>query len=107
MYLLTAILITSGSQQGLDLLGKTILNDNDAIVIEEPGYLGAIQAFSLYRPKFLPIPVSLEGMDPGALGKVLSRNRSKLMYAVPNFQNPSGISYSEQNRRALARVLEG
>lgn len=52
------ILITNGSQQGLDLLGKIILNDGDGVVIEEPGYLGAIQAFSLYRPKFLPVPVS-------------------------------------------------
>jgi len=102
-----SILITNGSQQGLDLLGKTILNDNDPVVIEEPGYLGAIQAFSLYRPRFLPVPVSQEGMDPGALSAALSRNRPKLMYTVPNFQNPSGISYSEQNRRELARVLEG
>jgi len=100
------ILITNGSQQGLDLLGKTILNDNDAVVIEEPGYLGAIQAFSLYRPKFFPVPVSQEGMDPGALNAALSRNRPKLMYTVPNFQNPSGISYSDQNRRELAMVLE-
>jgi 2-aminoadipate transaminase len=100
------ILITNGSQQGLDLLGKTILNDGDEVVIEEPGYLGAIQAFSLYRPKFLPVPVSLEGMNHDVLETVLSRNRPKLMYSVPNFQNPSGISYSEQNRRELARVLE-
>jgi 2-aminoadipate transaminase len=100
------ILITSGSQQGLDLLGKTILNDGDALVIEEPGYLGAIQAFSLYRPKFLPVPVSLEGMDPNLLEKVLSQDRPKLMYAVPNFQNPSGISYSEPNRMELAKILE-
>jgi 2-aminoadipate transaminase len=100
------ILVTNGSQQGLDLLGKTILNDGDAVVIEEPGYLGAIQAFSLYRPEFLPVPVSLDGMDPDVLETVLSRNRPKLMYSVPNFQNPSGISYSEQNRRELARVLE-
>ncbi|MEW5948296.1 MAG: PLP-dependent aminotransferase family protein [Thermodesulfobacteriota bacterium] len=101
------ILITNGSQQGLDLLGKTLLNDGDAVVIEEPGYLGAIQAFSLYRPRFLPVPVSREGMNPGALRTVLSRNRPKLIYAVPNFQNPSGISYSEQNRQDLARVIEG
>lgn len=102
-----SILVTNGSQQGLDLLGKTLLNDGDAVVIEEPGYLGAIQAFSLYRPRFLPVPVSREGMDPGELRTALSRNRPKLMYAVPNFQNPSGISYSEQNRRELANVLEG
>jgi 2-aminoadipate transaminase len=102
-----SIIITSGSQQGLDLLGKVLLNDGDAVAIEEPGYLGAIQAFSLYRPKFLPVPVSREGMDPGELRTALSHNRPKLMYAVPNFQNPSGISYSEQNRRELANALEG
>jgi 2-aminoadipate transaminase len=100
-----SILITSGSQQGLDLLGKTILNEGDAVVIEEPGYLGAIQAFSLYRPRFLPVPVSGEGMDPVALRSALS-SRPKLMYTVPNFQNPSGITYSEQNRLELARILE-
>ncbi|MBU4297866.1 MAG: PLP-dependent aminotransferase family protein [Desulfobulbaceae bacterium] len=100
-----SILITSGSQQGLDLLGKTLLNEGDAVVIEEPGYLGAIQAFSLYRPRFLPVPVSGEGMDPVALLSALS-SRPKLMYTVPNFQNPSGITYSEQNRLELARILE-
>ncbi len=102
-----SILITNGSQQGLDLLGKTLLNDGDAVVIEEPGYLGAIQAFSLYRPRFLPVAVSATGMDPGDLRTALSQDRPKLMYAVPNFQNPSGISYPEQNRRELAKVLEG
>jgi 2-aminoadipate transaminase len=101
------ILITSGSQQGLDLLGKILLNDGDAVVMEEPGYLGAIQAFSLYRPRFLPVPVSGEGMDPCKLATALCHNRPKLMYTVPNFQNPSGISYSEQNRRELAAVLGG
>ncbi len=100
------ILITNGSQQGLDLLGKILLNDGDTVVIEEPGYLGAIQAFSLYRPRFLPVPVSPEGMDPAALDQALV-HRPKLMYTVPNFQNPSGISYPEQNREEVARILEG
>ena len=57
------ILITTGSQQGLDLLGKTFLNEGDDLIIEEPGYLGAIQAFSLYRPRFYPVPVREGGMD--------------------------------------------
>lgn len=100
------ILITNGSQQGLDLLGKTLLNDGDGVIIEEPGYLGAIQAFSLYRPRFLPVPVSREGMDPELLGSALAGSRPKLMYSVPNFQNPAGISYSERNRRELAHLLE-
>ena len=101
-----SILVTSGSQEGLDLLGKTLLNEGDAVVIEEPGYLGAIQAFSLYQPKFLPVPISREGMDPDGLRAALSRDRPKLIYVVPNFQNPSGISYSEQNRQELASILE-
>lgn len=83
------------------------MNEGDGIVIEEPGYLGAIQAFSLYKPTFLPVPVSGEGMDVDGLRTALSANQPKLIYTVPNFQNPSGISYPEQNRQDLARVIEG
>jgi 2-aminoadipate transaminase len=101
------ILITSGSQQGLDLLGKTLLNDGDGLIIEEPGYLGAIQAFSLYKPKILPVAVSEEGMDIEKLQCMLASENPKLMYTVPNFQNPSGISYSEENRIAVSETLKG
>ena len=101
------VLITSGSQQALDLLGKTILNDNDGLIMEEPGYLGAIQAFSLFRPKFLPVPVSGDGMDAGRLRELLKTEKPKLMYTVPNFQNPAGISYAEENRRQVAEILGG
>lgn len=101
------ILITNGSQQGLDLLGKTLLNDRDPVVIEEPGYLGAIQAFSLYRPEFLPVPVSHDGMDDHVLRSVMGSRRPKLIYTVPNFQNPSGISYTGQNRRDIAAAVAG
>jgi 2-aminoadipate transaminase len=101
------ILITSGSQQGLDLLGKIILNDGDGLIIEEPGYLGAIQAFTIYKPKFLPIPVSEQGMDTRKLRQAISSAKPKLMYTVPNFQNPSGISYSPENRIEIASILRG
>ncbi len=101
------ILMTSGSQQGLDLLGKTLLNDGDGLIIEEPGYLGAIQAFSIYKPKFLPVSVSEEGMDIHKLRRVITSQAPKLVYTVPNFQNPSGISYTEENRRAISEVLQG
>ncbi len=101
------ILVTNGSQQGLDLLGKVFLNEGDGLVIEEPGYLGAIQAFSLYRPKFQPVPVSDGGMDVARLQKALDPVRPKLMYTVPNFQNPSGISYTDENRQAVADTLRG
>lgn len=101
------ILITAGSQQGLDLLGKTILNEGDSVVIEEPGYLGAIQAFSVYRSRFHPVPVHDNGIDLELLGRTLSRYPVKLMYCVPNFQNPSGISYSTENRMQVAELLRG
>lgn len=101
------ILITSGSQQGLDLLSKTLLNEADELIIEEPGYLGAIQAFSIYRPTFLPVRVSDEGMDLSQLQQVMATKSPKLMYTVPNFQNPSGISYTEENRRQVADMLRG
>lgn len=100
------IVITSGSQQGLDLLGKTILNRGDQLIIEEPGYLGAIQAFSIYRPGFLPVPVSDQGMDLDSLTEITARENPKLMYTVPNFQNPAGISYSTENREAVANIIE-
>ena len=101
------ILITSGSQQGLDLLGKILINDGDSLIIEEPGYLGAIQAFLIYQPKFLPIPVSQNGMDTEKLKEAMSSEKPKLMYTVPNFQNPSGISYSLKNRTEITQILRG
>ncbi len=101
------ILITSGSQQGLDLLGKIAINEGEGLVIEEPGYLGAIQAFSLYRPDFIPVPVSEQGIDCGKLRQVFTAHTPKLMYTVPNFQNPSGITYPEDNRREVAAIIDG
>ncbi len=99
------ILITNGSQQGLDLLAKALLNEGDDVIIEEPGYLGAIQAFSVYRSGFNPVQVDEEGMDIEALKHVLKTKSPKLLYGVPNYQNPSGISYSEQNRQSIAEAL--
>ena len=100
------ILITSGSQQGLDLLGKVLLNDRDGLVIEEPGYLGAIQSFSLYKPRFLPVKITETGMDTEKLREVIVSEKPKLMYTVPTFQNPSGISYTPDNRREVAKIIE-
>ena len=100
-----SILITSGSQQGLDLIGKTLLNEGDQVLIEEPGYLGAIQAFAIYRARFLPVPVSEQGMDSDKLRSVLQNSKPKVAYTVPNFQNPSGITYPDDNRRELADVF--
>lgn len=100
------ILITNGAQQGLDLLGKVLLNDGDGVIMEEPGYLGAIQAFSLYKPKFSPVAVSENGMDLNQLKLRVSEGNHKLVYSVPNFQNPSGITYSAKNREEVSNIIK-
>lgn len=100
------ILITTGSQQGLDILGKTFLNEHERVIIEEPGYLGAIQAFSVHRAKFCPVKMDNEGMEIEPLKEHLGRDDLKLMYTVPNFQNPSGITYSGQRRKDIAALVK-
>ena len=100
------ILITNGAQQGLDLLGKVLLNEGDGAVLEEPGYLGAIQEFSLYKPNFLPVQVSEQGMDTQKLRQLFTENSPKLIYTVPNFQNPSGITYTNDNRLEVSEIIK-
>ncbi|MGA1196226.1 MAG: PLP-dependent aminotransferase family protein [Candidatus Latescibacterota bacterium] len=99
------VLITNGSQQGLDLIGKTLLNDGDDVVLEAPGYLGAIQAFSLYKATFRPVQLNDDGIDVPQLAEALKTYNPKVYYAVPNFQNPSGITYEEENRLQVAELV--
>jgi 2-aminoadipate transaminase len=100
------ILITNGSQQSIDLIGKIFLNKGDRVIIEKPGYLGAIQAFSIFEAEFEAIPLLEDGIDTGLLDRTLSENSAKLFYTVPTFQNPSGITYSAQKRKEVARILK-
>lgn len=98
------VLITTGSQQALDLLSKVLLNPGDGVIIEKPSYLGALQAFSQYRPVFHPVELTEDGMDPNRLEDAL-RYPVKFLYAIPDFQNPTGLSYSAQNREKLRELL--
>ncbi len=100
------ILITNGSQQGLDLLGKVFINEGDGVIIEEPGYLGAIQAFATYMTEFITVPVSDNGMDTDKLKEALKNPKVKFVYTVPNFQNPSGITYTNENRKSVAEIVD-
>ena len=100
------ILITTGSQQALDLIGKAVLDEGDGLIIEEPGYLGAIQAFSIYQPDFITVPLEEHGLNIDALKEALNTPHTKCIYTVPNFQNPSGLTYSKENRLEMAKVLE-
>jgi len=100
------ILMTAGSQQGLDLLGKAFLNKGDRIIVEDPTYLAAIQSFGMFEPRFQTIPLHEDGADVDALARTLSCSNpetpAKLFYAVPNFQNPTGVTYSEEKRKQVA-----
>lgn len=98
------ILITTGSQQALDLIGKVFINKGDEIIIEEPSYLGAIQAFSMYRPKFVPTALELDGIDTSLFKTNASKINAKMAYLVPTFQNPTGISYSLIKRKKVAEL---
>ncbi len=99
------ILITNGSQQCLDLIGKTFLNKGDHVAIERPGYLGTIQAFSMFEPAFHSVPLLDDGIDTASLERTFDEHRIKMFSAVINFQNPSGITYSKQKRIELAGIL--
>ena len=101
------VLITNGSQQCLDLIGKVFLDRGDPVLIERPGYLGAIQAFSLYEPVFHGVTLHGDGVHPQEVSPLLRSTRPKIFYGVPNFQNPSGITYSGKTRADLAKLLSG
>lgn len=100
------VLITHGSQQALDLIGKVFLNDNDVIAIEEPGYLGAIQCLSVFSKKFIPITLDEDGLNCNELRTACEQFSPKIIYTVPNFQNPTGISYSIEKREKIVDILK-
>lgn len=99
------ILITHGSQQGLDLSGKVFLDEGDIVVCESPTYLAAISAFKAYGCHFIEIPTDEHGMVMDVLEDVLSRTDNiKLIYVIPTFQNPTGKTWSLDRRRKLAEL---
>ena len=99
------ILITHGSQQGLDLSGKVFLDEGDIILCESPTYLAAISAFKSYGCGFIEIPTDENGMNMDILEDVLSNTKSiKLIYVIPTFQNPTGKTWSLERRKKLAEL---
>ncbi|RZL01966.1 MAG: PLP-dependent aminotransferase family protein [Rubrivivax sp.] len=93
------VLITTGSQQGLDLMGKVMLDEGSPVLVEQPTYLGALQAFSPCEPVFKPWAADAEGPLPQAMA---SAEPVRLAYLVPSYQNPSGHCIGDARRRALA-----
>lgn len=98
------ILITGGSQQGLDLIGRVFLNEGDVVVCESPTYLGAIQAFNAYRPRWVTVEMDKEGVIVEQVEQAIRKHNPRLIYVVPNFQNPSGITLSLQRRKRLVEL---
>lgn len=99
------VLITAGSQQALDLIGKLLINRGDKILVEAPTYLGALQAFNVFGADYLSVPMDDDGLQTDALENAL-RAGPKFMYILPNFQNPSGCTLSLERRRALIALAD-
>jgi 2-aminoadipate transaminase len=99
------VLITSGSQQALDLIGKLFINPGDRVLVEAPTYLGALQAFGVYGAQYLSVPVDTDGLRTELLEESL-RLGPKFMYILPNFQNPAGVTLSEGRREQLILLAD-
>jgi 2-aminoadipate transaminase len=96
------VLMVSGSQQGLDLLGKVLIDEGSKVLVETPSYLGALQAFSVYGPEFASVPGDEGGLIPEEVAKV--GHDARLLYALPNFQNPTGRTLSLARRHKLVET---
>ncbi|MDD2695759.1 MAG: PLP-dependent aminotransferase family protein [Anaerolineales bacterium] len=99
------ILITSGSQQALDLLGKIFINRGDRILVESPTYMGALQAWNAYGAEYVSVPSDKHGMITDALEEAL-RYGPKFIYVLPNFQNPTGITLTQERRQKLVQLAD-
>ena len=99
------VLITSGSQQALDLLGRIFINRGDHILVENPTYLGAIQAWNAVGAEFVPVAMDNDGMVTDALEDAM-RTGPKFIYILPNFQNPTGVTLSLERRQRLVEIAD-
>jgi 2-aminoadipate transaminase len=99
------ILITNGSQQGIDLLSRVLLDEGDKVGVENPGYLGALITYNNFRAKLIPLEMDADGIIPESIEAAIARgDKPKLLYLTPSFQNPSGRLLSEARRRKIAAL---
>jgi len=98
------ILITTGSQQPLDLAGKIFLDAGDCVLTENPTYMAALQAFQSYEVRFAAVPTDEGGLIPEALPELIERERPKFLYTIPNFQNPTGVTLRAERRAKLYEI---
>ena len=99
------VLITSGAQQVMDLLTKTLLNEGDTVLCEAPSFIGSLNTFRSFRAKLVGIPMEDDGIDVGKLEEALEKEKNiKYLYTIPNFQNPSGVTMSLEKRKKVYQL---
>jgi DNA-binding transcriptional MocR family regulator len=98
------LVVTGGSQQGLALIATALLEPGDVVLVENPTYLAALQCFGFAGARVVPVPTDADGVIPAALEELVLRERPKLLYVIPNFQNPTGRTLTRERRRAVAEV---
>jgi DNA-binding transcriptional MocR family regulator len=103
---LNHLIITQGSQQGLELIAKLYLDKGSVVYTETPSYLGALQAFRLFQAEIAPISTDEQGILPAALREALKKRRPAFLYLMPNFQNPTGVSLSLERRREIVEIAK-
>jgi 2-aminoadipate transaminase len=100
------ILITTGSQQGLDLLCKAFINEGDCIVVEAPSYLAALNLFALYDANIQEVSLTCKGVDTKELEEIFKTKKPKFFYTIPTFQNPTGWSWNEECKKEVSRLAK-
>lgn len=103
------LLVTNGSQQGLDMIAKLLVDPGDVVLVEEPTYVGALQAFRPYQPRFVTLPMDdqglrIEGVEQALAGLTAEGRTPKFLYTVASFQNPTGVTLSAERRHALLEL---
>lgn len=100
------IILTNGSQQALDLIGRLFINEGDAIIVSAPTYLGALQAWDTCNPKYLQVNMDDDGMIVEEIEEILKRNKIKFIYVLPNFHNPAGVTIPLTRRKKIVELAE-
>lgn len=101
------IIITNGSQQALDMFSSVMIDPGDEVLVESPSYLAALQTFHLYSPVILPVELTENGINCDALEEAVRNHKPQFIYIIPNFQNPTGLTYKEEVRARMAEILKG
>ncbi len=100
------VIITTGSQQALDLIGKVFVNEGENVLVEKPSYLGLLQSFCMYCANFVAVQLDPDGLNIEDLQRTMEKYNPKVAYLIPNFQNPTGLTYTKEKREQIFDVIK-